>query len=195
MPVEREIQPAVGQLEPPTVTESQSSEFLANNEVECEEVPAIAEEVLVAEPESAAVVTPPAVASKPTDDNEWHELLPQLKLGGMAKQLAEHCLLKQLTDDKLILLLESSGVTLRTGLTEEALQAALHEHLGRSIMVEFDAVDVIAETPAQRRVRHGKELQQLAVQSIEDDPFVQQLKQDFGGMVLPGSVKPNKVNE
>nr|CAA6825368.1 MAG: Unknown protein [uncultured Thiotrichaceae bacterium] len=152
------------------------------------------------EPVEISVVDPtvdtlPAVPDVPIDDNEWHELLTKLKLGGMAKQLAEHCLVKQLTDDRLVLLLESSGVTLKTGLTEEALQEALHEHFGRSVAVEFDTVDVIAETPAQRRIRHGKELQQLAVQSIEDDLFVQQLKQDFGGMVLPGSVRPNKASE
>lgn len=113
----------------------------------------------------------------------------------MAKQLAEHCLLRQLTDDKMILLLETSGVTLKTRLTEEALQEALSEHFGHLLAVEYEVVADIAETPAQRRVRHGEELQQQAEQSIEDDPFVQQLRQDYGGIVLPASVRPNKIGE
>ncbi|CAA6819195.1 MAG: Unknown protein [uncultured Thiotrichaceae bacterium] len=129
------------------------------------------------------------------DDNEWHKLLATLKLGGMAKQLAEHCLLRQLTDDKMFLLLEMSGVTLKTRLTEEALQEALSDHLGRPLTVEYEVVADIAETPAQRRVRQGEELQQQAEQSIEDDPFVQQLRRDYGGIVLPASVRPNKISE
>lgn len=129
------------------------------------------------------------------DDNEWHKLLTTLKLGGMAKQLAEHCLLKQLTDETMVLLLETSGVTLKTRLTEEALQEALTEHFGHPLAIEYEVAADIAETPAQRRVRHGKELQQQAEQSIESDPFVQQLRRDYGGIVLPASVRPNKVSE
>lgn len=123
-------------------------------------------------------------------------ILPELQLGGMAQQLAEHCLLKVLAADKLVLLLESSGVTLKTRLTEEALQAAVNNYLGRSVTVEYAVVEATTEieTPAQRRVRHGEELQQQAEQSIADDPFVRQLKQEYGGVVLPGSVRPNEVS-
>lgn len=113
----------------------------------------------------------------------------------MAKQLAEHCLLRQLTDGQIILLLELSGVTLKTRLTEEALQEALSEHLERPVTIEYDVTEDIAETPAQRRIRHGQELQQQAEQSIENDPFVQQLRRDYGGVVLPASVRPNKASE
>lgn len=141
--------------------------------------------------EPAPSVTPKTVEA----DNEWYVMLPKLNLGGMAQQLAEHCLLKELTVDKLVLLLESSGVTLKTRLTEEALQEALNKYLGRSVTVEYEAVEAIAETPTQRRVRHGQELQQQAEQSIAGDPFVQQLKQDYGGVVLPGSVRPNGVKD
>jgi DNA polymerase-3 subunit gamma/tau len=129
----------------------------------------------------------------PHDDNEWHELLPKLKLSGMALQLAEHCLVKQLSDDKLILLLESSGGTLRTRLTEASLQDALDDYFGHAVVVEFDVVETVAETPAQRRIRYREELQQSAERSIANDPFVQQLQQVFGGKVLPGSVRPNKT--
>ncbi|MEZ5536121.1 MAG: DNA polymerase III subunit gamma/tau C-terminal domain-containing protein [Thiolinea sp.] len=129
------------------------------------------------------------------DDNEWHELLPKLKLSGMALQLAEHCLVKQISADKLVLWLETSGSTLKTRMTEAALQDALDSYFGHSMALEFESVENIAETPAQRRIRYREELQKKAEQAIAQDPFVQQLQQQFGGIILPGSVKPNQLND
>ncbi len=61
--------------------------------------------------------------------------------------------------------------------------------------VEYEVVTDIAETPAQRRFRHDEELQQQAEQSIASDPFVQQLKRDYDAVVLPSSIRPNKVGK
>lgn len=128
-------------------------------------------------------------------DNEWHKLLSELQLTGMALQLAEHCLIRQCTDTKLVLLLEASGGTLKTRSTEASLQSAVDQYFGHAMTLEFEVLEMIAETPAQRRVRHREERQQQAELSIEQDPFVQQLQQQFGGTVLPGSVKPNMAGE
>lgn len=142
---------------------------------------------------AAAEVVSPANAQEA--DNEWHELLPELQLSGMAQQLAEHCLIKQCTDTKLVLLLETSGGTLKTRSTEASLQSAVDQYFGYAMTLEFEMVHTIAETPAQRRIRHREEKQQQAELSIEQDPFVRQLQQQFGGTILPGSVKPNTVSE
>ena len=128
---------------------------------------------------------------EPENDNQWHELLPELGLGGMAKQLAEHCLLKQQADDKVILALDNSGVTLQTSRTEQALVEALSQHFDQDIRLEFEVSETIGETPEKRRIRLDKELQQAAERSIEQDPFVNELRENWGGVVLPGSVKPN----
>ena len=132
------------------------------------------------------------VEAKPQNNNAWHDILPKLKLSGMSLQLAEHCLLARQTDTELFLELDNSGVTLRTERTLESLQQAVQAYFGSSMLVRMDVVDSIGETPEQRRIRVGRELQQQAEEAIANDPFVQQLQQQWGGVILPGSVRPKK---
>ena len=47
-----------------------------------------------------------------------------------------------------------------------------------------------AETPAQAEAREKDERQVQAEQSIEEDGFVQAMKQNFNAEVVPGSVRP-----
>lgn len=189
MPIERNIQPPVNHPEQLEVTEEVQPESLASQQTKVSQIPDSVESPVVDEGTS---VTVPADESV---DNEWHVLLNKITLGGMAKQLAEHCLLKQFTGEKMVLLLEASGVTLKTRLAEETLQEALSQYFERPLTVEYEVVTDIAETPAQRRFRHDEELQQQAEQSIASDPFVQQLKRDYDAVVLPSSIRPNKVGK
>ncbi|MGB0848973.1 MAG: DNA polymerase III subunit gamma/tau C-terminal domain-containing protein [Thiolinea sp.] len=133
----------------------------------------------------------PDSAENPTD-NVWHDMLLKLKLSGMAKQLAEHCLFKSQVDDNITLTLDTSGETLKTTRTEEALHEALCAYFSKPVRLEFEASAVIGETPEKRRIRLRKERQLAAEQSIAEDPVIRELQQKWGGIVLPGSVKPNK---
>ncbi len=124
-------------------------------------------------------------------DNQWHDILPKLGLGGMALQLAEHCVLKSMDALNVVLSLDSEGINLQTRNTEEQLTHALREYLGGSPQVVLEAGHSQVETPGQRRVRLGKERQLQAEQAVEQDPFVRQLKERFGARVIPGSVRPH----
>lgn len=128
-------------------------------------------------------------------DNEWHELLPKLKLMGMALQLAEHCLLQSRNDEQITLLLDNTGTSLQTHSTVDTLNDALHTFLGHSVQLNFEVTDKVLETPEKRRIRVARELQLQAERAIENDPFVQQLQREWGGVILPGSVRPNQSAE
>ncbi|PID34164.1 MAG: hypothetical protein CR976_01730, partial [Thiotrichales bacterium] len=152
MPTERNIQPPVNHPEELEVTEEVQPEPLASQQTKVSQIPDSVGNPVVDEGTSVTVLADESA------DNEWHVLLSKITLGGMAKQLAEHCLLKQFTGDKMVLLLEASGVTLKTRLAEETLQEALTQYFERPLTVEYEVVTDIAETPAQRRFRHDEEL-------------------------------------
>ncbi|MEZ5480084.1 MAG: DNA polymerase III subunit gamma/tau C-terminal domain-containing protein, partial [Thiolinea sp.] len=145
-----------------------------------------------AEPEPVPVVEQSAVSDA---DNLWHAWLPRLQLTGMAQQLAEHCLLEAETEREVILALDSSGTSLLTRRTEESLQVALGTYLQREVAVKFQGRDQLQDTPEQRRIRLDKERQAQAEQAIADDPFVQQLQQQWGAVIIPGSVRPIRDTE
>jgi DNA polymerase-3 subunit gamma/tau len=133
----------------------------------------------------------PIVAAAESIKNDWHELLPRLNLGGMAQQLAEHCLLKAINGQQVQLLLDSSASNLQTSRTEEQLIAALSAVLERDVRVSLEAVLDLSDTPEKRRLQLTKERQAEAVQAIEQDPIVLQLQERFGASIVAGSIRPH----
>ena len=148
----------------------------------------------VAAPSQATQAAAPKTVNK-TGDNavtqDWRQILEGLAVSGMVKQLAANCAL-----------LEQDGNTIRLGLgaghkqllspkAEKRLQQALGEYFDADIRLEIEVgADSAQETPAQAQAREQDERQQQAEKSIEEDGFVQAMKQTFNAEVIPGSVRP-----
>ncbi len=126
--------------------------------------------------------------------NNWHDILPQLNLSGMALPLAQHCLLESVVDDRLTLLLDESGSTLQSPRAEAQLSEALAKHYGRELKLSFKVTALVEETPEKRTIRVAAEKQAAAEESIRDDPFVRQLQETFGATIVPGSIRPRTEN-
>ncbi len=122
--------------------------------------------------------------------NDWHTIYPQLNLSGMALPLAQHCLLGSVTDDQITLLLDESGSSLQSPSAETQLEAALAKHYGRALKLHFQLTLITEETPEKRVLREAAERQVAAEASITNDPFVQQLQETFGAVIVPGSIRP-----
>ena len=126
-------------------------------------------------------------------EQDWRQILEGLAVSGMVKQLAANCVL-----------LEQEGKTIRLGLdkghkqllspkAEKRLQQALGEYFDTDIRLEIETdADAVREneTPAQAVAREKDERQQRAEKSVEEDGFVQALKETFNAEVVPGSVRP-----
>ena len=141
--------------------------------------------------QSSPVIAEPNKPAVSTNENDWHELFPRLNLGGMAQQLAEHCLLKAIDGNKVSLLLDSSASNLQTSHTEAQLISALSEALGCLVQVSLEIVADLADTPEKRRLRITQKRQAEAEQAIEQDPIVQELKERFGASIVTGSIRPH----
>ncbi|WP_298609498.1 DNA polymerase III subunit gamma/tau [uncultured Thiothrix sp.] len=133
----------------------------------------------LAQPESQAI------------PNDWHTLLPGLSLTGMAQQLAEHCLIKEIEGNQVRLWLDSSASNLQTSRAEEQIAVALATALGQEINLSLELVPELADTPEKRRLRVTQERQAEAEQAIEQDPIVMQLKERFGASIVTGSIRPH----
>ncbi len=135
----------------------------------------------------------PASAAAPREaaaGDAWHARVAGLQLGGMARQLANHCTLVREEADAVVLRLDPASEQLRTERTEGALQKALGEAAGHPVRLSIEVGAVTVETPAAREARESDERQQAAEQSIASDPHVQALRDAFGAEVEPGSVRP-----
>ena len=80
---------------------------------------------------------------------------------------------------------------------ESLNQPALRDRLQAALQAAGHGVNLttvlgpVQDTPARRNSAAQAARQQAAVETIENDPFVQAMLRDFGGRIVPGSIKPN----
>ncbi len=133
-----------------------------------------------------------AAPSGKTDLRDWHQILPQLGLGGLSSQLAAHCTVKSWQNDELVLALGSEGAALAGTMAEKKLHTALENYLGRSLKMCVQVEDLGEETPAQAAERKQREAQAAAIDALQNDPVVKELEDGFGAELQVDTVKLNK---
>ena len=134
------------------------------------------------------------LAAAKSGKQSWREILEVLSVNGMVKQLAANCVLRDVKDNTIVLVIDEGHKTLCSTKAEKRLQQALCEYYDRDmriqIVVEHGSSAEKIETPAQTQTRETNERQQQAEQAIEEDGFVQAMKENFNAEIVPGSVKP-----
>lgn len=145
--------------------------------------------------------TPPTRTPEPAERKtpacgvaEWHDLVARLQLGGFAAQLANNGVCRRLDGQQILLVLARANEVLATANARDALQDAISREWAPDaaprLAIEF--VDETRDTPAQRTADDAQTRQQDAVASIENDPFVQQLRDRLGAQLRAETIKPHR---
>ncbi len=130
-------------------------------------------------------------AAPPVFDGNWRGLVDQLKLGGMARMLAQNCELSDFDGQRMRLAVPQDQRHLLDNIYQEKLRAALKEHFGNQLHVQIEAgASEAVNTPAQQIGRERAERQAQAETAIRNDPFVRDLMDSFGATIIPSSIKP-----
>ncbi|HEY5559915.1 MAG TPA: DNA polymerase III subunit gamma/tau [Steroidobacteraceae bacterium] len=137
----------------------------------------------VAEPAPRAA---PPVAAASAD---WPELLSRLELQGAARQLASNCQLLEREGNRFRFLLDARAQSLHTRQLEERLSLALGRLVGAPVTIEIERGGA-GDTPARREEQARDERFEQARAALERDPRVQALRDRFGAVLQPDSIKP-----
>lgn len=134
----------------------------------------------------------PLPAAKPATGlaAEWLDLFPRLGLSGMTGSIGANCTLIEADGDAWLLHLDPGHSALFNATQQRRLNDALNQHLGRNIELRIELILPEQETPAQAAARKRAERQRLAEQSIQDDPLVLQMIQQFGAVIRADSIEP-----
>ena len=135
-----------------------------------------------AEPASRA--SPPAAGSA-----EWPDLLARLELAGAARQLAGNLQLLERDGNRFRFLLDARAQSMHTRQQEERLSQALGRLLGVPASIEIE-LGSVSDTPARREEQARDERLEQARAALERDPKVQALRDRFGAVLQPDSIKP-----
>ena len=148
--------------------------------------------------EPAAAPAPPAPSATPLHAREpsphaawdWLAVVSELRLGGMAKMLADHCELVSQGDEAVTLRVGEAHKHLLDRAYQDKLVAALHDKYGATLKVTFEIGAAAEQTPQQVRTRIKEARQAEAVAAIESDPFVRELVDQFGGQIDASTIQP-----
>lgn len=121
---------------------------------------------------------------------EWEELVEAIGVVGMSRQLAYHCMLRELTSATCHLVLDPQFAQLRTTQVETALESALTRYLQRPVKLVISMEAGVENTPALRQQRTRQERQRMAELTIAADENVKTIQELFGAQIIPGSVRP-----
>ena len=171
------VTPAAPALAPPAVAKA------------CAAEPAVA---AVEVPVAAPVGEPPAMAAAkaPAESGDWHAILDALKLGGMARELAQHCQLRRIDGAQAVLCLSPTHRHLQMKPAQDKLQQSLSEYFGRPMQLSIELQETVGDTPAATAQRRKSERQEHAVASVEQDGFVREVIDLFDATLIESSIKP-----
>ena len=142
---------------------------------------------------SAPPAPPPAMEKQPmsalSNDN-WPALIDAMALKGLARELAQHCVLKDCNGKQVSLSLQPGQGHLLRPAQQEELQQALRRRFDEGLKLLFEEEeDKAAETPAQKHARAKLEEKQAAIEAIEQDPKVKMLQEAFGATMDAASAR------
>ncbi len=129
-------------------------------------------------------------AATTIDLTDWRAVVSQLGLQAAARQLASHLSFVALDGDILRLTLDARGQALHTRQLEERVAQAVSQLLGRSVHLDLEVAQGAIETPARAEEREQQSRLEQARLALESDPTVKALKDRFGAVVQPDSIKP-----
>ena len=136
-------------------------------------------------------VVPAAPQAVPRGDWDWLKVVSELRLGGMAKMLADHCELVSQTGNAVSLRVGEAHKHLLDRTYQDRLVGSLREKYGAALEVSFEIGAAAERTPQQVRTRIKEARQAEAVAAIESDPFVRELVDQFGGQIDASTIQPS----
>jgi DNA polymerase-3 subunit gamma/tau len=145
-------------------------------------------------PENSAAGNPETAAARIVSvqpiSGDWATLLNSANVSGAARQLAEHCTIKEQTGSRLALTLAEESAHLNTVQVKGRLEAVLGEHLGYGLRLDIGTGSPSVATPAQLREAGEDQRMRSAREAIEQDPNVQAVQAAFDAVLETDSIQP-----
>ncbi|MGZ5051071.1 MAG: DNA polymerase III subunit gamma/tau [Methylobacter sp.] len=142
--------------------------------------------------QTPAAVAPEPATSRPVadsySDTTWADMIAVMSLSPAARELANHCVLKDINDEVCTLILAPNH--LRTKRQEENLEKALQSYRKTPLKLVFVTQKTDIATPAEQLNKAREDRQQAAVDAINADENVLALKEHLGARIMPGTIEP-----
>jgi DNA polymerase-3 subunit gamma/tau len=144
---------------------------------------------VVALPLPVETTAPSERCSVPASNDDWHALVDALDLVALARQLAHQCEWLGSDGGRIRLRLPREMAHLVTS-AQDKLRAELQAKLGVAVQLQFEHGEQVAQTVAQRLNVEQRARFEQARESMQNDPFVRQVIEQFDARLIEDSIKP-----
>ncbi|ATZ73890.1 DNA polymerase III subunit gamma/tau [Idiomarina sp. X4] len=123
------------------------------------------------------------------DIDRWSAMIAGMDISGLARQVLLNSELQQSGDDNWTILVNSDQQSLLNSATEQAVRESLQEVLGQHTRVSFSIGTPTQPTPLMLQQRINEYRHKRALERLEKDNGVMELKKRFGAQIDEESVQ------
>ena len=139
-------------------------------------------------PELKAMTGKTAAAGDPARD--WSSLQDRLDLSGAVREFARQIQLESIDKNRWKFLVPDSLRHLGSKSVVQGLKTALSSHVGQEVMLDLHGAAEPVQSVAAAETRAEVKRMSDAERAIDEDPTVQEIKQEFGAKIVPDSIQP-----
>ena len=135
-------------------------------------------------------ITPPQPPlPEPTPTNEsWSAILPKLRLSGLALNAAENAEWVGKEGGGVTLRVDSGHLSVFTSAVIKRIEEGLSHYYQENIKVALNTQEPVVSSPAQHKKSEQIKAQIDAQTALQNDPFFQQLQQEFSAELVKDSI-------
>ena len=137
--------------------------------------------------------TPTMAAKSPLlKDQPWGEIVSQLKLSGLTLNAAENSELLSKVNGSVTLSVAKGHQSVFTPSVVSRLEDALSHYYNEKIKLTLNSDNAVSASPAIEKEKTQIKQQEDASLALQNDPFFQQLQQEFSAELVKNSISPIK---
>lgn len=141
------------------------------------------------------IATPVLVEEKssvPQENQSWANIIPQLKLTGLALNAIENAEFVSREGREVTLRVARGHQSLFTPTLLTRIETALSNYYQSTIKIVLNSDQLVQSSPAQQKEQATQQKQQKAEAALNSDPMFQQLQQEFSAELVKNSIVPLK---
>jgi DNA polymerase-3 subunit gamma/tau len=127
-----------------------------------------------------------------SNSQDWGTILTQLKLTGLAFTAAENAEFVSKSEREVKLRVAKGHQSLFTPSITSRIEQALENYYSEKVKISLISEESVQSSPAQQKQIAQNQRQQDAEVNLQNDPFFQQLKQEFSAELVKNSIVPVK---
>ncbi|MCL9683907.1 DNA polymerase III subunit gamma/tau [Legionella maioricensis] len=182
-------QPVINEEAPQETIEEEAQPFIDDTAVD-NTIVEDAVDINEQREETDVVMEQPIIANDKATD--WANIIPQLKLTGLALNAIENAEFIAKEGRDIILRVAKGHQSLFSPTILTRIETALAGYYESPVKITLNSDEAVQASPAQQKERVTQEKQQKAETALHNDPLFQQLQKEFSAELVKNSIVPLK---